>query len=600
MPDTFTTRPELRGQFGAVTSTHWLASAAGMRMLDKGGNAFDAAAATGFVLQVVEPHLNGPGGEFPAIFYHAESEQTRVICAQGVVPQAATIAHCRAESLDLMPGNGLLSTVVPGAFDGWMLMMRDYGTLGLREVLEPAIEYASGGHPVLPRVSRTIAGLGDYFRDHWPSSFATWLPDGKAPEPWSLFCNSDLAATWTRLLSEAEAASDDRIGQINAAREIFYNGFVAEKILSFIAEGPVMDESGQAHSGLLAASDLSGWRASYEDPLDVEYEGWTVSKTGPWGQGPAFLQALRILEGYDIAAMDPLGPEFVHVVTEALKLGQADRDAYYGDPLDRNVPMQTLLSDGYTVARRAQVGDKASFDFRPGMVPGFEKQLDVCRDVLSGLLGKGAVYEPTMAHLAEQEQAGKGDTCHMDVVDRWGNTISVTPSGGWLQSSPVIPGLGFALSTRAQMFWLTPGMASSLVPGQRPRTTLTPSLALHKDGRRFSFGTPGGDQQDQWQLPFFLRVVHHGMGLQEALDAPLFHNMNAPSSFAPRTSQPGRLVIESSFPEATINELRARGHDLEVVPPHNLGRITAAMREPSGMIRAAATPASCQAYALIR
>ncbi|MCI2394820.1 gamma-glutamyltransferase family protein [Aliiroseovarius sediminis] len=600
MPDIFTTRPELRGQFGAVTSTHWLASAAGMRMLDKGGNAFDAAVAAGFVLQVVEPHLNGPGGEFPAIFHHAESDRTRVVCAQGVVPKATTIQHCRAEGLELIPGNGLLSVVVPGAFDGWMLMLRDYGTLTLREVIEPAIEYAGGGHPILPRVSRTIAGLGDYFCEHWPSSFSTWLPDGKAPEPWSLFRNPDLAETWTRLLAEAEAASDDRDSQIDAARDIFYNGFIAEKILAFIAEGPVMDESGHAHSGVLTADDLTSWQASYEAPLDLEYEGWTVSKTGPWGQGPAFLQALRILEKYDIGAMDPLGPEFVHVITEALKLAQADREAYYGDPQDGGAPMGTLLSGDYAAARWAQISDRANFDFRPGTVAGFEGQLAVCAEVLSGLLGKGAVYEPTMAHLAEQEKSGKGDTCHLDVVDQWGNTISVTPSGGWLQSSPTIPGLGFALSTRAQMFWLTPGMPSSLVPGRRPRTTLTPSFARHRDGRRFSFGTPGGDQQDQWQLPFFLRILHHGMGLQEALDAPLFHNMHAPSSFAPRTSQPGRLVIDARFPEATINELRRRGHELELVPPHSLGRITAAMREPDGMIRAAATPASCQAYALIR
>ncbi|MGN0933843.1 gamma-glutamyltransferase family protein [Falsigemmobacter intermedius] len=595
----FTTRPELRGRQGAVSSTHWLATAAGLRILDRGGNAFDAAVATGFVLQVVEPHLNGPGGEFPAIFHHADSGETRVICAQGVAPAAADIASFRAMGVTSIPGNGLLPVVVPGAFDGWMLMLRDYGSLTLREVLTPAITYAAEGHPVLPRVSRTIGDLAGFFKEHWPTSYATWVPGGEVPAPWSYFKNPDLAATWTRLIAQAEAASETREGQIEAARDIFYRGFVAEKIAAFLAAGPVMDESGAAHPGVLQASDLAAWRASYEEPQSLEYEGWTVCKTGPWGQGPAFLQALQILKGRDLSAMDPLGAGFVHLVTEALKLVQADRDAYYGDPAFAEVPMTALLSESYAAQRLGQISETASFDFRPGSLPGFEDQLAICGEVLRDLLGKGAVYEPTMAHLAEREAKGRGDTCHLDVIDRFGNVVSVTPSGGWFQSSPVIPGLGFALSTRAQMFWLTEGLPSSLAPGRRPRTTLTPSLAIHRDGRRFSFGTPGGDQQDQWQLPFFLRVAHHGMGLQQALDAPLFHNMHAPSSFAPRTSQPGRLVIEETFGAAEIEALRARGHDVEVVAPHSLGRLTAALREPDGSLRAAATPASVQAYAMV-
>ncbi|MDO5604491.1 MAG: gamma-glutamyltransferase family protein [Paracoccus sp. (in: a-proteobacteria)] len=600
MHGSFTTRPELRGRFGTVTTTHWLASAAGMRMLDRGGNAFDAAVATGFVLQVVEPHLNGPGGEFPAIFHHAATGRTRVLCAQGTSPRRASIAHYRAEGLEMIPGNGLLAAVVPGAFDGWMLMLRDYGSLSLRDVLEPAVHYAGEGHPVLPRVSATVAGLDDFFREYWPSSHRVWLPGGQAPAPWALFRNPDLAATWTRLLTEAEAEGPDRITQIEAARRIFSRGFVARAIVDFIAAGPVMDESGAARRGILGADDLAGWQASYEEPQWLDYHGWRVHKTGPWGQGPAFLQALRLLEGQDIGSLDPTGAGFVHLVTEALKLAQADRDAYFGDPDGAEVPMAALLSDDYSAMRRSLIGPRASFDFRPGVLPGFQDQIAICRQVLAPVLGKGAVYEPTMAHLSEQEARGKGDTCHLDVIDQWGNVVSATPSGGWLQSSPIVPGLGFALSSRAQMFWLAPGLPSSLAPGMRPRTTLTPSLATHPDGRIFAFGTPGGDQQDQWQLPFFLRVAHHGMGLQQALDAPLFHNMNAPSSFAPRTSQPGRLVVESSFPETTLTELRARGHDLEVVAPYDLGRLTAALREADGMIRSGATAASMQAYALIR
>ncbi|MFG6083606.1 gamma-glutamyltransferase family protein [Paracoccus litorisediminis] len=587
----FTTRPEILGTFGVVTSTHWIATAVGMGILERGGNAFDAAVATGFVLQVVEPHLNGPGGDLPAIIHSAATGRTEVICGQGPAPAAATIAHYRAEGIDLIPGNGLLSTVIPGAFDGWMLMLRDYGTMALRDVLEPAIHYAEHGHPMLARVSATIGGLADFFRQEWPTSAATWLPGNAVPAAEALFRNPVLAETWKRILTEAEAVPGREAG-IEAARNAFYRGFVAEAIDRFCRETEVMDGSGAKHRGVLTAQDMAGWQATVEAPLYGDYHDWTIAKTGPWGQGPVLLQGLKLLEGFDLGAMDPNGPDYIHTVIEAMKLAYADREVYYGDPDFHDVPMQALLSDTYAAERRALIGDTASLDLRPGLVPGFEGQRDRTLAML-GRMGTGAVYEPTMSHLSEK----RGDTVHIDVIDRWGNMVSTTPSGGWLQSSPIIPELGFCLNSRAQMFWLEEGLPTSLAPGKRPRTTLTPSLALRDGKPVMAFGTPGGDQQDQWQLAFFLRYAHHEGNLQAAIDAPLFHSTHFPASFHPRTSSPGGMLIEGRVGEATIAELRRRGHQVTVAGDWDIGRLTAARRDPSGLLRAAATPRLMQAYA---
>ncbi len=596
----FTTRPEIRGRFGVVTSTHWIASAVGMAMLERGGNAFDAAVATGFVLQVVEPHLNGPGGDMPAIIYDAATERTRVLCGQGPAPAGATIAHYRGLGLDMVPGSGLLATVIPGAFDAWMLMLRDHGTLELRDVLEPAIHYARHGHPVLPRVAHTIAGLADYFRTHWPSSAETWLPGGNAPLPHADFANPVLAQTWERLLIEAGSAPS-REARIEAARRVWSQGFIAERIDTFLREAEVMDVTERAHKGVLTGADMAGWQAHFEAPASRRFKGWEVFKTGAWGQGPALLQALAMLEGCGLEEADPGGPEFVHAVTEAIKLAFADREAYYGDPDHAIVPLDTLLGDAYAARRRALIEPQASLEQRPGEIPGFHHQAlmaraNAARGAAGASAGGAGAGEPTMAHLTEK----RGDTVHLDIIDRHGNMVSATPSGGWLQSSPVVPGLGFALNTRAQMFWLEEGLPTSLAPGRRPRTTLSPSLAIRDDGTRLAFGTPGGDQQDQWQLVFFLRHVLYGEGLQQAIDAPLFHSGHFQESFYPRNARPGHLVIEDRFAPKTIADLRARGHRIEVAGPWSVGRLTAARREPDGRLRAAATPRLMQAYAVGR
>lgn len=597
----FTTRPEILGTFGVVTSTHWLASSAGMAMLERGGNAFDAAVAAGFVLQVVEPHLVGPAGEVPIIFHSVKTGKTEVLCGQGVTPDAATIERYKQEGLDLVPGSGLLATVVPGAFDAWMLMLRDHGSMKLREVMEPAIYYARHGHPMLARVANTIREQAGFFESEWPTSYATWARGGRLPEARELFVNEALANTYQRLVDEAETGAGGREAEIDRARDGFYRGFVADAIDAFCRNTQVMDTSGERHGGLLTADDMARWSATYEQPLTYDYHGWTVAKTGPWGQGPAFLQTLALLKDTDLASMAPDGADFVHATIEAMKLAFADREVYYGDPDFVDVPMAHLLSDVYNAERRKLLKSTASHELQPGTVPGFEAQrtraigqFRYTGDTQQKGPGAG---EPTMAHLRTEK---RGDTVHIDVIDRWGNMVSATPSGGWLQSSPVIPELGFALNTRAQMFWLEPDLPSSLAPRKRPRTTLTPSLANFEGKPRLVFGTPGGDQQDQWQMILFLRRVHHGLNLQEGIDLPLFHTMHFPSSFYPREAIPGRIVVETSLGEVAINDLKQRGHDVEVVGEWTVGRLTAAEREDNGLLRAAATPRLMQAYAVGR
>jgi gamma-glutamyltranspeptidase/glutathione hydrolase len=595
----FTTRPEIRGTFGVVASTHWIASSVGMSVLEKGGNAFDAAAAVGFALQVVEPHLCGPAGEVPIIFHAVETDRVEVLCGQGAAPAAATIEAFKALGLDAVPGSGLLAAVTPGSFGAWLTLVRDHGRLRLADVLEPALGYALNGHPVLPGVSRALAELKETFQTEWKSSAAIWLPGGEAPAPQSLFCNPTLAATWQRILDEAGEGTREQ--QLDRALAAWYEGFVAEAIDRFCRAEPLMDSSGRCHRGLLTGQDMAGWRPTYEAPTTFDYHGWTVCKTQAWGQGPVLLQALSLLKGFDLSAMDPNGADFAHVVLEAAKLAFADREAYYGDPDFVDVPIETLLSETYAAERRKLIGDRASDEIRPGILPGFEDQVARALGMVKpadGTAGGLGIGEPTMAHL--KPTLKPGDTVHLDVIDRWGNMVSATPSGGWPQSSPTIPELGFALNTRAQMFWLEPGLPSSLAPGKRPRTTLTPTLALHEGRPALICGTPGGDQQDQWQLALLLRRIHHGLGLQEAIDLPLFHTVHFPSSFYPREALPGVSVIEESAGAAVIADLKARGHDLQVAPAWSAGRLTAAERRADGLLSAAATPRLMQAYAVGR
>ena len=592
-PNPFTTRPEIEGTFGVVASTHGIATAVGMATLEKGGNAFDAAVATAFTLQVVEPHLNGPGGDVPILVYDVKRGKPEVICGQGPAPAAATIAHYRGLGLDIVPGTGLLAACVPGMFDSWMLLLRDYGTMKLADVLTPAIFYAREGHPLVERASATIATVEDLFRDHWPTSAAVYLQGGNVPKPGVLFANQTLADTYTRVLREAESAGGDRVAQIESARKTWSQGFIAEAIDKFCRTQEVMDVSGERHRGVLTGADMARWQAHVEAPLTYDYGRCTVCKPGVWSQGPVLLQQLALLKGYHFDALDPIGPDFIHLQVEAAKLAFADREKFYGDPDFVKVPAELLLSDTYNDERRTLITNKASLDLRPGVIPGFGGEVWMRREdgprKAVGSLGAG---EPTVGRVGEVV----GDTAHFDIIDRPGNMVSSTPSGGWLQSSPVIPELGFCLGTRAQMFWLDESHPAALVPGKRPRTTLSPTMALRDGEPYLAWGSPGGDQQDQWTTQFFLRHVHAKMNLQEAIDAPAWHSEHFPISFWPRTARPGVLVVESRVPEKTIKELRARGHVVEVGPAWSEGRLTAASRVGKRR-RAAANPRGMQGYA---
>lgn len=598
----FTTRPELLGTHGMVASTHWLGAQVGMAMLEAGGNAFDAAVAAGFTHQVVEPHLNGLGGDVPIIFQAAGDTAPRVLCGQGPAPAGATLRAYRDLDLDLVPGSGLVAAVVPLAFDAWALMLRDYGTMDLATVMAPAIHYARNGFPLVPGAVAAITAVRELFARHWPTSADLWLPGGEPPAPGALFRLPGLARTMERL---AKAAGQGREADIDAARARWREGFVAEAIDAFVRGRTFIDDTGTERPGFLTGEDIARNQARYEEPVTLDYAGVTVCKTGPWGQGPVMLQALQLLKGLGIDTVWPDGPDFVHLCVEAMKLAMADRDCWYGDPDFVDVPLATLLSDTYADQRRALIGDEASLDFRPGSPDGRTPVVPDVPTFEEAERMRAAGYnagEPTST-FTSLDPRREGDTCHIDVVDRWGNMVSATPSGGWLQSSPTIPELGFALGSRAQMFWLQEGTAAVAGGGRRPRTTLTPTLVTRDGKPILSLGTPGGDQQDQWSLVFLLRRLHHGMTLQSAIDAPMFHSHHGPASFWPRAARPGVVAIESRWSSATQDELVRRGHILEDKGDWALGRLSAVARSETKdgvLLKAGANPRFMQGYAVGR
>jgi len=615
-------RPELVGHFGMAASTHYLATATAMSVLERGGNAFDAAAAAGFVLQVVEPHMCGPAGEVPALLWNAAEGTAHVLCGQGVAPAAASVAAFRDLGLELVPGTGLLAATVPGSFGAWTLMLERWGTWELADVLDYAIGYCHAGYPALPAIVDTVAPVAELFTGYWPTSAAAWLPGGPVPAVGQRLTNPGMGRTYQRIVAEAARRGGTREARLAAARDVWYRGWVAEEIATFCATTRWLDTSGEAHGGLLTADDLAAWSPTVESPSVFGYGRYQVLKTGLWGQGPVFGQQLALLEGLGLGSAGYSSPDYLHAVIESAKLAFADREAWYGDSAAPDT-LAGLLDPGYTRRRRELVGPSASLELRPGALGDREPRLPrlpgpVDPDLLSRFLVAG-VGEPTVgageptarageptARAGEPSRAGEplvradgrvsGDTCHVDVVDRHGNMVSATPSGGWLQSSPVLPELGFPLGTRAQMFWLEDGLPNSLRPGARPRTTLSPSLALRDGEPWLAFGTPGGDQQDQWSLHFFLAMVHGGLGMQAAIEAPALHSEHFPSSFYPRAALPGQVTAEDRFPGRVLDELARRGHRVVRCEPWSLGRLSAVAREPHHLA-AAANPRGSQGYA---
>jgi gamma-glutamyltranspeptidase/glutathione hydrolase len=449
----------------------------------------------------------------------------------------------------------------------------------LSEVLAPAVELAENGFAMYSGLREALVNSSKRFKEQWPSSAENFIPGG-VPEIGEVYRQPDWAATFRKVM-EADHASG-----FDAARDLFYKGEIAERVAEFTSGAEVLDSTGKARPGLISYDDLVSYETRIEGPATTSYRGIEVFKCGPWCQGPVFLQQLNLLEGLDLGTMGHNSADYVHALIECAKLAFADREAYYGDPAFDDVPLDTLLSKDYADRRRLLVDrDRASEDFIPGDV------------------GRGALpYDPSSAKPDLSDESDRSDrsdhdTTHLDVIDAEGNMFSATPSGGWLMSSPVVKGLGFPLGTRGQMFFLDSRRPNALQPGKRPRTTLTPSLAM-TDGRPFmAFGTPGGDMQDQWTLQFFLNVVDFGMNLQEAVDAPSFHTSHFPSSFYPRTMYPKRVVVEERIPEKVRDELRKRGHDLVVNGPWAHGRVLGIRIRGDGLIEGAASPRMETGYA---
>jgi gamma-glutamyltranspeptidase / glutathione hydrolase len=565
-------RTEVQGTFGVVSATHWIPAQVAMGILERGGNAFDAVVAAGFTFHVVDPDMSGFGGELVGVLQRTADNSPVVVCGQGCAPAKATIARYKTHGFDQVPGIGLMAAVVPGSFDAWMLMLRDYGTMRIRDVLEAAIFYATTGFPVTRGASILLKRNVELMR-RWPATVEIFLPRGETPANGEIITNKPLAAFLQRFLAEIETASADRETQIEKARKIFYTGFVAEAIDAFTRRHVDVDANGRENVGLLAGEDLCNWRAAIEPPVAYCYRDFRIFKPGPWTQGPVFLQALAILRQTDFASSEPSSAQWVHKITEALKLAFADREAWYGDPNRIEVPIDRLLSDDYNRERQALVDSVASYCQRPGRIDNREIRMPTFPSVASD---RKPVFE-----------AHQKDTCHVNVIDRWRNVSAVTTSGGWVQESPVVPGLGFSLSTRAQMFWLQEGVASALEPGTRPRTTLTPTMVHSPDGNTYVFGCRGADHSDQLLLQFFLRLVNDPRSLAAPIEAPAFASEHFASSVHPRQAKPGVLLVERSIGQPVIAELEQMGHEVKARSEAAIGRACAAVGTPSKLGAAA-------------
>lgn len=576
-------RPQIMATRGVVSSGHYLATEIGLDLLRRGGNAADAAAATGFALAVLEPHQNGIGGEVPVLYWADELQQVFALSGHGVAPEAATRERFADLGLDRIPGDGFLPALVPPAPATWLLLLERFGTMRLCEVLEPALDLAAKGFPMYESLRNTVAGSAERFRSEWPSSVETFLPGGEPPPLGSVWKQPAWAETMGKL-AEADRRAPNRFTGLQRAREVFYEGEIARTITDFVQTTAVRDASGEEHHGLLTLADFSRFHAHVEEPPAVVYGPVKVFKCSTWTQGPVLLQSLGLLKSFDLRGLGHNTAAYIHTVVECMKLAYADREFYYGDPEFVSVPLDRLLSADYARERALLVDpDRASLELRPGGRP--------------PLVAEG-IHEVNAAFAPAAGGGPQGDTTKLEVVDSRGNMVSATPSGGWLQSSPVVPGLGFPLGTRGQMFSLTPGHPNCLEPGKRPRTTLTPTIAL-KEGRPYlAFGSPGGDAQDQWALQFLLDVVEFGMSLQAAVEAPTFTSHHWPSSFFPRTCRPGALTLEGRIPSPVARELEQRGHRVTVGGDWvNGNTLAAGIDADTGVLHAAASPRLDPAYA---
>lgn len=558
------------GYRGAVASEHTLSAQAGMDILKQGGNAFDAAAAAVFVEQLVNPHMVTLGGECPMLLYVAD--ERRVVCVNGntQAPAAATCEAYRKRGLTEVPSQGVFAAGPPAAFAALVDTLSRCGSLPLDVVLEPALSLAREGFPVHEGIL-FMPGFGvsdnrQRFREEWAGSGQIYLrPDGSLPAVGERLVNAPLAALLETLSHAAHRAGSRQDG-LRAARREFYQGDVAAAIDHYVRE----------RNGFLARADLESFETFFEEPVSCTFGDTTVFKCGPWSQGPVFLQLLRLLEGFDLKAMGHNSPDYCHLWVEAAKLAYADREQYYADPRHEAVPIRELLDPDYAASRRKLIDwRRAEGGHRPGDPAAREALLPAHR-------------------VFRYERWGYG-TVHVDVVDAKGNMVAATPSGGWISGNEAMPATGFPLTTRPQTFFLDPGHPNVLVPGKRPRTTLSPSLAFRGGRPWMVFGTMGGDQQDQWTSQFFLNRAVFGMGLQEAIEAPKITCDHIPGTFAPHDAHPLQVRLEGRVGSTVVEELCRRGHRATLDGDWTAGFICGIEHTEEGLLEAGADPRGARA-----
>ena len=556
-----TFHPRWLGTRGAVAANSNLSVSAGADVLKAGGNAIDAAVAASLVEGLVNPQMHTIGGECPLLVRLAG--EARVIAVNGnmAAPGRATPEAFRARGLSDVPDSGILAAGVPAAFGALVTALARWGTMPFGEVIAPALQLAKHGFPVSEGLRNQhkygIAPMKARFLAEWPGSAKLYLPGRRVPEVGDIFRNEALARTFDYLAREKEPLA------------AFYRGDVAREIAKYSKE----------RDGLLAYEDLAAFETRIEAPESLKLGDTELFKTGFWSQGPAELQTLAIMWRFDLKKIGFGTPDYCHLLIEAMKLAYADREQYYGDPEMTKVPGEVLLSDLYSTQRAKLIDMKnASTQLRPG---------DARRN--AALLPEGEKLTP--------KDWGAG-TVHVDAVDAKGNMASFTPSGAWISSAEVIEPLGFPLSTRMMTFYLGPAHHPNVMaPGKRPRTTLTPSMAF-RDGKPWmAFGSMGGDNQGQWLLQFYLCRAAFGMSIPEAIEAPRLSSEHTPGFFAPHASEPNRVRIEPRFGKEVLDELRRRGHDLNIAPDWSEGFVSCAeFNEDTGLIEAGCDPRGAKSH----
>lgn len=578
-------RPVVYGTQGVISSGHYLTSMAGMRMLLAGGNAFDALVAAGFAAAVTEPiAAYSLAAEGVFMLYHAESGDLLSLSGQGTAPRRATVEYYQSQGLDEIPtGPGPqahLSFTLPGVVDAYLSLLERYGTKSVGEVLAPSIHYSERGIPnydyMLDRLRTPVTT--SQFDQYPPGGMGVFFADRQLPRAGSLLVQKALGSTLRKLVDAESAALGHRLAGVRAARDSFYTGEVAQ----------IIADSSQSVGGIMEMEDLAAYHAEYETPAKTLFKGHEIHCQSFWTQAPVLLQALNILENFDLKAMGHNSTAYVHTVTEALKLALADRQAYYGDPNFATVPMDGLLSKDYAKERASLIDrDKAHPELPPAGDPWR----------YSGVAGA-----PRAAYSAEaaSSDGGSGDdggTTHVSVIDRDGNMVCATPSGGSFGKSVFFPELGCALSTRIEMFNFEDGHPNRLEPGKRPRTTLVNYIVTRDGVPVMTIGCPGGDHQAQGNMQLILNSLVFGMNPQEAVEAPRFASQSVTNSFYPHTYYPGQLAVEPAMPAQTVDELKALGHDITLVASAGMGA-TVSTRDPDTGVLASSGDPRRACYAL--